>query len=184
MLKKFQININLIKKIIKIIFIGNIKYLPNRDACYEFVNSILPSIIKIYPDIEFHIIGEISKFDKFIFERENKVKVHNKVRNLEPYLNNVICGLANLNISSGIQTKLLTYMSYGIPSICSQKVAKNFDAIKGSKINIYKDNKEMIKLILKLKKNKDFSVKSSKSSLKKIKDFKWEKILLFLDKIV
>ncbi len=172
------------KKNNKIIFIGNIKYLPNRDACYEFVNSILPSIIKIYPDIEFHIIGEISKFDKFIFERENKVKVHNKVRNLEPYLNNVICGLANLNISSGIQTKLLTYMSYGIPSICSQKVAKNFDAIKGSKINIYKDNKEMIKLILKLKKNKDFSVKSSKSSLKKIKDFKWEKILLFLDKIV
>ena len=45
-------------------------------------------------------------------------------------------------------------MSYGIPSICSQKVAKNFDAIKGSKINIYKDNKEMIKLILKLKKIK------------------------------
>ena len=59
----------------------------------------IASIIKIYPDIEFHIIGEISKFDKFIFERENKVKVHNKVRNLEPYLNNVICGLANLNIS-------------------------------------------------------------------------------------
>ena len=66
-------------------------------------------------------------------------KIHNKVKNLEPYLNNVICGLANLNISSGIQTKILTYMSYGIPSICSQKVAENFDAIKGSKVNIYKN---------------------------------------------
>ncbi len=172
------------KKNNKIIFIGNMKYLPNRDACFEFAYSILPSIIKIYQDTEFHIIGEISKLDRLILERKNNVKIHNKVKNLEPYLNNVICGLANLNISSGIQTKILTYMSYGIPSICSQKVAKNFDAIKGSKVNIYKNNKDMIKLILKLKRNKIFSVKSSKSSLKKIKDFKWDKILLFLEKII
>ncbi len=172
------------KKNNKIIFIGNMKYLPNRDACFEFAYSILPSIIKIYQDTEFHIIGEISKLDRLILERKNNVKIHNKVKNLEPYLNNVICGLANLNISSGIQTKILTYMSYGIPSICSQKVAENFDAIKGSKVNIYKNNKDMIKLILKLKRNKIFSVKSSKSSLKKIKDFRWAKILLFLEKII
>ena len=178
--KKYKFN----KKNNKIIFIGNMKYLPNRDACFEFAYSILPSIIKIYQDTEFHIIGEISKLDRLILERKNNVKIHNKVKNLEPYLNNVICGLANLNISSGIQTKILTYMSYGIPSICSQKVAKNFDAIKGSKVNIYKNNKDMIKLILKLKRNKIFSVKSSKSSLKKIKDFKWDKILLFLEKII
>ena len=48
------------------------------------------------------------------------VKIFGKVKNLEPYLSNVICGLANLRISTGIQTKLLTYMSYGIPCICSE----------------------------------------------------------------
>ena len=99
-------------------------------------------------------------------------------------MDKVICGLANLKISSGIQTKLLTYMSYGIPSICSQQVAENFDAIKESKINFYKNKEEMIKIILKLKKNKNFSLSSSKRALKTIKKFKWDKILSILNKVL
>jgi hypothetical protein len=178
--KKYRFN----KKNYKIIFIGNIKYVPNRNACFEFTNTILPLICKIYPYIEFHIIGEISKIDKFFLKQKKNVKVLDKVGNLEPYLDKVICGLANLKISSGIQTKLLTYMSYGIPSVCSQQVSENFDAIKESKINFYKNNEEMIKIILKLKRNKDFSLSSSKRSLKTIKKFKWDKVLPFLDKVL
>ena len=162
----------------KVIFIGNIKYAPNRNACFEFTNKILPLICKIYPNIEFHIIGEISKIDKFFLQQKQNVKIFNKVDNLEPYLNKAICGLANLKISSGIQTKLLTYMSYGIPSVCSQQVFENFDAIKESKINFYKNNEEMIKIILKLKRNKNFSLSASKRALQTIKKFKWDKIIL------
>ena len=116
----------------------------------------------------------------FSLKKKRNVKVIDKVNNLDPYLNKVICGVANLSISSGIQTKLLTYMSYGIPSVCSQQVAKNFDAIKESKISFYKNDKEMIKMILKLKKNKSFSQACSKRSLKTIKKFKWDRVLLFL----
>ena len=178
--KKYKFNI----RNYKIIFIGNIKYAPNRNACFEFANKILPLICKIYPNVEFHIIGEISKIDKFFLKQKQNVKIFDKVNNLEPYLDKVICGLANLKISSGIQTKLLTYMSYGIPSVCSQQVAENFDAIKESKISFYKNNEEMIKIILKLKKNKNFSLSSSKRALKTIKKFKWDKILSVLNKVV
>ena len=45
------------KKNYKIVFIGNIKYAPNKKACFEFANKILPILNKIYPNIEFHIIG-------------------------------------------------------------------------------------------------------------------------------
>ena len=54
----------------KIIFIGNIKYVPNKNACFEFANKILPLICKIYPNIEFHIIGEISNIDKFFLKQK------------------------------------------------------------------------------------------------------------------
>ena len=177
---KFRFN----KKNYKIIFVGNIKYAPNRDACYEFSNNILPKISKIDPSIEFHILGEISKIDKLILSQKKKVKVLGKINNLDTHLDNVICGLANLKISSGIQTKLLTYMSYGLPSICSRQVIENFDAIKESKIFTYKNNNEMIKLIFKCKKNKKFSLDVSKRSLKTIKKFKWDKILPSLNKII
>ena len=36
-------------------------------------------------------------------------------------------GLANLNIATGMQGKVLTYMSHGMPVICSEKVAENFE---------------------------------------------------------
>ena len=75
-------------------------------------------------------------------------------------------------------------MSYGIPSVCSQQVAENFDAIKESKINFYRNNEEMIKIILKLKRNKNFSLSASNRALQTIKKFKWDKILLFLNKVL
>ena len=168
----------------KIIFIGNIKYAPNKKACFEFANKSLPFINEIYPNIEFHIIGEISKIDKFFLKQKLNVKILNKVKNLKPYLDKTICGIANLKIATGIQTKLLTYMSYGIPSVCSQQVAENFDAIKESKISFYKNNEEMIKIILKFKRNKNFSLSASKRALKTIRKFKWEKVLSVLNKIL
>ena len=93
------------------------------------------------------------------------MKVFGKINNLDPYLDNVICGLANLEISSGIQTKLLTYMSYGIPSISSKQVMENFDLIKSKKITFYKNKKELIALILKLKKIRILVILSQKKDL-------------------
>ena len=178
--KKYRFN----KKNYKIIFIGNIRYAPNRNACYDFVNNILPSINKIYPEIEFHILGEISKIDKFLLGNKRNVKILNKVKSLDPYINRTICGLANLKIATGIQTKLLSYMSYGIPSVSSKQVIQNFDAVKEGKLSFYNNNRELIKIILKFKENKKFSLSASKRSLKVIKNFKWDEILQVLGKLI
>ena len=178
--KKFKFH----KSNYKIIFIGNITYSPNRKACYEFAKNILPKILEINSNIEFHIIGEISKIDKFLLKRHSNVKILDKVDNLDPILEKTICGLANLDVSTGVQTKLLTYMSYGIPSVCSQKVAKNFDAIKDSKILFYRNSEEMIKLIMKLKKNKKYALSSSSRALRNIGKFRWDKVLITLNKVL
>ena len=143
----------------------------------------MPKILKFYSNIEFHIIGEISKIDKFILGKKTNVRILDKVDNLEPHLDKTICGLANLDISTGIQTKLLTYMSYGIPSVCSKQVSENFDAIKNTKINFYKNDSEMIRLIIKLKENKNYALNSSKRALKNIGKFRWDKVLLTFNKV-
>ena len=174
---KFNANNN------KIIFIGNMKYLPNKIACSNFIKKTLPKILKINSKFQFHIIGEISKFNKFVWGKNRSVQVHGKVKNLKPLLANSICGLANLNISSGIQTKLLTYMSFGIPSISSRQVIDNFDAIKSNSLPVYKNEDELIKLILKLKNKKKYSLAISKISLNLIKKFKWQNVLKDLNKI-
>ena len=168
----------------KIIFIGNIKYAPNRQACFNFIKKIFPKLKSRFSNIEFHIFGEIRDIDKNFFMRTDGVKFYGKIKNLEPYLSKVICGLANLNISTGIQTKLLTYMSYGIPSISSRKVLENFDKISSYKMIYYKNNSDLKNLIIKLKENKSLGNQASKRSLSAIKNFKWEKVLKIFDKII
>ena len=168
----------------KIIFIGNIKYTPNRQACLHFIKNVFPKLKSKFSNIEFHVFGEVRDIDKDFFLRAEGVKFYGKVKNLEPYLSKVICGLANLNISTGIQTKLLTYMSYGIPSVSSKKVLENFDKISSHKMVFYKSSSDLINLIIKFKENKFFSNQYSKRSLSEIKKFKWEKVLKIFDKIV
>ena len=168
----------------KIIFVGNIKYTPNRQACLNFIKKIFPKLKSKFSDVEFHIFGEIRNIDKNFFMRAKGVKCYGKVKNLEPHLSKVICGLANLNISTGIQTKLLTYMSYGIPSVSSKQVLENFDKISSHKMVHYKNNSDLVNLIIKFKDNRSFSNQSSKRSLSAIKNFKWEKVLKIFDKIV
>ena len=161
----------------KIIFIGNINYLPNLDACKYFAKNVFPKIIDKDPSIQFHIIGDISKIEKFLLERNKSIIVHGKVKKLDKIIKNSFCGLANLNISSGIQTKILTYMSFGLPCISSRRVIKNFDKLNSKIIPNYKNDDELIKLIFKLKNQEKFSTEISKKSFKEIKKFRWDTIL-------
>ena len=73
----------------------------------NFIKKIFPKL-KLKFSNKFYIFGEIRDIDKNFFMRAEGVKCYGKIKNLEPYLSKVICGLANLNISSGIQTNLLT----------------------------------------------------------------------------
>jgi len=162
----------------KILFTGNIKYLPNKYACYSFARSILPKINRIYPEVEFHIVGEINFFDKFLLSLLKNTKVFGKIKNLTNTIKGSFCGLANLNISTGSQNKVLMYASFGLPSVSSKKVFLGLNN-NNKKLNFlyYKNEKQLIDLIIKLKKEKKFSEKISKISRSYVRDFSWEKVL-------
>ena len=51
-INKFRFN----KNNNKIIFIGNMKYLPNKIACTNFIKNTLPKLLKVNSNIQFHII--------------------------------------------------------------------------------------------------------------------------------
>jgi len=112
-----------------------------------------------------------------LLERNKSILVHGKLNKLDAIIKKSFCGLANLNISSGIQTKILTYMSFGLPCISSRKVIKNFDKLNSQVIPSYTNDDELIKLIFKLKNKKKLSTKISQKSIKEIKKFYWKTVL-------
>tara|TARA_Y100001970_G_C14163473_1_gene819900 strand:- start:310 stop:1467 length:1158 start_codon:yes stop_codon:yes gene_type:complete len=173
------------KKNNKILFIGNIKYLPNKEACFYFVKKILPKINKKFPEIEFHIIGEISILNKVILMTYKNVKVLGTKKNLNNLIKNSICGISNLNIATGMQNKILNYMSYGIPTICSFKSFNNSVLKKNKDLLVYKNDEQLINLIFKLKTNKSLSNKISNNGYKKVKtNFNWDLVLKKYSKII
>jgi glycosyltransferase involved in cell wall biosynthesis len=164
------------KKNLKIIFIGNIQYYPNKLACYNFSKRVLPILSKKIPNIEFHIIGKINYFDKLILGLNKNIKIHGPIDNINKILKYSICGINNVNIGTGFQTKVLTYMSYGLPvlSVNNYETKNNF--INNKEILYYNDNDQLIKKILLLKNNKKISENISINSIIAIKKkFDWKK---------
>ena len=164
----------------KILFIGNLGYLPNLLAVKDFINNSFFLIKKEIPDVKFLIIGDVSKLNKFFFSFKKDVIFLGQQNNIKKFIKNSICGLANIKIATGLQGKVLTYMSYGLPVVCSKKVASNF---KKNTIN-YNNNNDLVKKIVNLKNNKKLSRKFSNKSLKFLKEFSEEKVCSKYLKIV
>ena len=176
---KFKSNNN------KIIFLGNINYIPNKLACFDFTKNILPIINKKYPDITFNIIGKINFLDKFYFKLQNNTIIHGPVKNLETIFKNSICGICNVNIATGFQNKILNYMSYGLPTITSIESFDKSTFKKNKDILVYSKKNELIKFLLSLKEDKKLSYKLSRNSFNTTKNkFKFSKIFMKYQKIL
>jgi len=156
----------------KILFIGNLKYLPNYLAIKDFIRNILPKIKYEFPLIKLEIIGEIKNYDKFFLSLNKNISCLGPKKKLDKFIKGSICGLANLGIATGIQGKVLTYMSYGLPVLCSKKVAVNFN----NSVLTYNNNEEFVKKLGALKYSNIISNKLRKNSKKLIKNFSQEKI--------
>ena len=156
----------------KILFIGNLKYLPNYLAVKDFIKNVMPKIKYKFPLIKLEIIGEIKNYDKFFLSLNKNINCLGPKKKLDKFIKGSICGLANLRIATGIQGKVLTYMSYGLPVVCSKKVAINF----GNSVLTYNNNKELVNKLEALKNNYNLSIKLRKNSKKLIKNFSQEKI--------
>ena len=173
------------KKNNTILFIGNIKYLPNKIACKNFINNILPKISTSNSKINFKVIGNISKKDKYVFNSYKNVKALGPVKNLAPFIKQSFCGICNIDIKTGFQNKILTYMSFGLPCITSYPCSKGSSFKNNKELLLYNSATQFINLIFKLKNNSKISTRISKKSFQAItSNYSWNSMLNFYKKII
>ena len=74
------------KKNSRILFIGNLNYLPNLLACRNFIIKVLPVLRRKIPEIKFCIIGSISKLNKILLPKNSNVEILGTQKNLIKYI--------------------------------------------------------------------------------------------------
>ena len=154
----------------KILFVGNVNYFPNKLACYNFAKKIMPKLNEKYENIEFNIVGKINFIDKFILSRLKNVKVHGPVQKIHKLVKKSICGICNLEVATGLQMKIFTYISYGLPSIVHKNSFPKNIFKKNKQILVYTKDVELISLISKLLENKRIANKISNNSFHLLKN--------------
>ena len=154
----------------KILFVGNVNYFPNKLACYNFAKKIMPKLNEKYENIEFNIVGKINFIDKFILSRLKNVKVHGPVQKIHKLVKKSICGICNLEVATGLQMKIFTYISYGLPSIVHKNSFPKNIFKKNKQVLVYTKDVELISLISKLLENKRIANKISNNSFHLLKN--------------
>ncbi len=171
-IEKVKNHFSFSKKNYRILFVGNLNYLPNFLACRNFIKKIVPELKREIPNFKFCIIGDIDKIRKSLLPNSSNVEILGSKKNLKTYVNTSFCGLANLEIATGVQGKVLTYMSHGLPVICSSRVSENF----GSNVLSYQKKSDLIEKLISLKINKSKSKQFSKKSIKFVKNLTWKQV--------
>ena len=92
------------------------------------------------------LIGEIKTSDKIFFNSIKKTYSHGPIKNMDPMIKNSICGICNLDIATGTQMKILTYMSYGLPCVSSDLSFKNTFFKRNKEILVYKNSDDFLKI--------------------------------------
>ena len=152
--------------------------MPNKDACIFFAKKILPKLNKDNPFFKFQIFGNLNFLNKLSFLFFKNVQCVGSVKKLERYIKNSICGLSNLRVATGVQNKILTYGSFGVPVICSLKSIQGLTFLRDNKdVIISKNSDELIKKINFLISNIKFANRISKNIYFKTKVVSWSKIL-------
>jgi glycosyltransferase involved in cell wall biosynthesis len=161
-----------------VVFVGNMEYLPNREAVKLIATKIAPLVCKEVHNAKFLIVGRY-------IERINSPNLifTGTVKDIIEPLAISDVAIAPLYRGSGTRLKILEYLACGLPVISTTKGVEGLNLKNGTGIIIEDDVNEFAKSIIKLLKNPDLIGKLRGNSKESVMDYDWTKISARLNEI-
>lgn len=111
-----------------VVFVGQMDYFPNVDACRWFVTSVFGEMRAKWPGLEFLIVGRNPSRAVRELAKSPGVVITGGVADVRPYLAWAQAMIAPLRIARGVQNKVLEALSMGKRVLASAAVGSTFGA--------------------------------------------------------
>jgi glycosyltransferase involved in cell wall biosynthesis len=131
---------NLPKKVIKkvksknniLLFVGSLRWYPNKDGISWFMKDIFPKIKKQIHNLKFWIVGDYPANFKYLNTKD--VTFFGQAKNLDRFYSRASLFIAPLRYGSGIKVKIIEAIAYNIP------IVTTFIGVEGSQKYICKNH--------------------------------------------
>jgi polysaccharide biosynthesis protein PslH len=145
----YTINRTKIKKE-SILFLGAMHRKENQDAVIWFVNNVIPTLVFLYPELKFYIVGS-GVTEKIKLLQNNNVIVTGYVKNLRDYFEMVQIAVVPLRFGAGIKIKTVETVTAKILTIATDIGAEGVN--QNDYLKIANSKEDFISLIKKEFKN-------------------------------
>jgi len=168
-----------------ILFVGNFKWLPNKDAARFLTENIWPIIKKAIPLAKLWIVGKNPTAEILKLGCENKdVVIDESVEDIRQAFGSASVLLAPIRNGRGTKYKVLEAMATGLPVVTTPLGAEGIEAVNNREIVIAQTAAELAKKTIEVLSDDSFSLAIANRAKKLVgQKYNWKMISSHLDLI-
>jgi len=167
-----------------ILFVGNFKWLPNKDAAQFLTYKVWPKIKKEIKNAKLWIVGRNPTKEIVKLGSLKDVVVTKDIEDIRDAFGKATVLLAPIRNGRGTKYKVLEAMATKLPVVTTPLGIEGIDAQDGKHVLVRTGAEELAKTTVELLKNPEYEEKLSESAFKMVKEnYNWELISGSLDDI-
>lgn len=167
-----------------VLFVGQFKWLPNRDAVHLLHREVWPLIKSKIPDCKLWIVGRHPTPEIKSLNKEPDIVVDEKIEDIRQAYSGASVLLAPIRSGRGTKYKILEAMASGTPVVATRLGIEGIRARDAREAFIGETAQELADKTIEILLNQDKAAQFAKSAKKLILVYyNWKKISLELDRI-
>lgn len=167
-----------------VLFVGNFKWLPNKDAAAYLVEKIWPKIKQVIPQAKLWIVGRNPSQKIQEFNNLTDIKVDDRIEDIRQAFSESTVLLAPIRNGRGTKYKVLEAMAAGVPVVTTPLGSQGIQAVNGQQILIAKTSQGLADKTIKLLNSVQLRKKLADQAKSLVKNqYNWQTISKNLDKI-
>jgi len=167
-----------------ILFVGNFKWLENRDAVSFLVSEVWPEIRKEIPGAKLLIVGRDAppRLKESILASGAELK--EDVQEIKDVYQITDLLLAPIRIGGGTKFKILEAMAAGVPVVTTKEGIEGLKVKDGQEVLVGKETKDLVEKVTKVLRDEDLRNNLIKKARAKVsQNYNWQIIAQSLDYI-